>query len=226
VSIALNIDKESFTEQADLFFKSNISESGMVHYESIKADRSLLDPLLNYIHTVDISTYSDTEKKALYINAYNLLVIGAIVSEYPVASPMKIPSFFDGKKHLVAGVKMTLNDLENKKLRSEYDDPRIHFVLVCAALSCPKIANFAYNATDLDKQLDERTRLALNDEEFIQQTPKKNLISEIFNWYRADFAKNDDGIIQFINQYRNEPLNTDKKLDYYTYDWTLNDHKQ
>lgn len=226
LSSVYGLDNETFIEKADVFFKQNITSNGMVDYAKVKDDRTLLDQLLDHIHTADLSGFSDEERKAFYINAYNLLVIGAIVADYPVASPMKIPSFFDGKKHLVAGSKMTLNDLENKKLRAEYNDARIHFVLVCAAISCPKIASFAYNAADLDRQLDERTRLALNDDQFIEDTPKKNLISEIFKWYRADFAKNDDGIIQYINQYRDEPLNADKKLGYYTYDWTLNDFKK
>ena len=217
------MDKDSFFEQSDRFFETNISDYGMVDYEKIKLNRDPLDRLLEYIHQANTGEFSEGEKKAFYINAYNLLVIGAIIDHYPVASPMKIPSFFDGTKHKVGGVRMTLNDLENKKLRLPYDDPRIHFVLVCAAVSCPKIANYAYKPDELDEQLDQRTKLALNDPVFIQQTAKKILISEIFKWYRNDFAKNDSGILEYINKYREVPLDMSKKLDYYSYDWALND---
>ncbi len=222
-SSVYSMEKEAFFERADLFFSINVTEDGLVEYQKIKSNENPLGQLLSFVHQVNINDYTATEKKAFYINAYNLLVIGGILDNYPVESPMKIESFFDGKKHLVAGEYLTLNDVENKKIRTVYDDPRVHFVLVCAAMSCPKIANHAYKPDVLDAQLDQQTKLALNDPVFIQESSEVIKISEIFKWYKNDFENSDSGILKFINKYRRDPLDPNIKLSYYTYDWALND---
>ncbi len=220
-NLTFGMDKEHFFAEANTFFDKYV-ESGLVNYSKIKNDETKISDLVAYIGSANISTFSDNERLAFYINAYNLLVINQILLKYPVESPMNLPGFFDGKKHLIAGKKLTLNSLENNKIRT-YKDPRIHFVLVCAAISCPKIGNFAYTPDNLETQLTKQTKLALNDPEFVILDGYKVKISEIFNWYRQDFGKSDKDLINFINKYRDNDLPEKTKLSYYTYDWALND---
>ncbi|WP_317196161.1 DUF547 domain-containing protein [Hymenobacter siberiensis] len=49
---------------------------------------------------------------------------------------------------------MSLDNIEHGTLRKQYDDPRIHFALVCASMSCARLRNEPYTAARLDAQLD------------------------------------------------------------------------
>jgi len=221
----LSSDADSFFELADSFFQKHI-QNGLVKYQTVNSDPASLNELVKLISEINLAGTSAEERKAFYINAYNLLVIKGIIEKYPISSPMKIAGFFDAKKYTVAGEKLTLNDLEKKKLLKTTEDARLHFVLVCAAMSCPKIVNFAYRPGDLNKILNQRTTTAINDPGFIRVEAKKVLVSEIFNWYRGDFIKDSNSILDYLNQYRNSTLNTDLKLGYYEYDWSLNEYKR
>ncbi|MEN7549542.1 DUF547 domain-containing protein [Rapidithrix thailandica] len=202
-------------------------EQGLVAYQALLTDRTELDELINLVATVSVDHLSQTQKKAFYINSYNLLVIKGIVNKYPVESPLKIEGFFDKVEYRVAGEVMTLNDLENHKLREGIQDARIHFVLVCAAHGCPRLVNFAYRPEHLAAQLEQQTRQALNDRNFIRvdKRQKQVLISEIFKWYEKDFIKESGSVRKFLNLYRTEKIPSGFRLEYYPYDWSLNEQK-
>lgn len=202
-------------------FLGNYTSGGMVDYEKIKNNPQDLAELIQVVATKDLNSASKDELKAFYINAYNLIVIKAIASKYPVKSPMDIPGLFDKVKYQVAGEKLTLNELEKKKLLEPYQDARIHFAVVCAAKGCPKIAPFAYEAGKIEQQLEERTKLAINDPYFIRvkQGQKKVEVSQIFEWYKGDFKS----ILPYLNKYRKEKIPASYAVTYYPYDWALND---
>jgi hypothetical protein len=212
---------QSFFDEVHSFMSTEVT-NGTLDYASLQSN-STLKSLMKQIKGANLDQADDATKKAFYINAYNLHVINQAVSNYPLSSVQEVKGFFDGKKITVAGRNRTLNDLEKKELLKPYNDGRLHFVLVCGALGCPPITNFAYRPEQLDAQLDKQTRLALNDKNFIQTSPGKIGLSQIFKWYPTDFGKNLDGVLDFINKYRNTPLSKSDKVSYYNYDWSLND---
>lgn len=218
------VPNEQFFKEVDSFMGKYVLD-GKVKYADLKANPAALVELCKVVDEADLKGLSDVERKAFYINAYNLTLIKAILLAYPCQSPNDIPGIFDGAKHKVAGKYMTLNDLENETIRKEFDDARIHFALVCGALSCPVIINTAYSPASLDEQLDQQTRAALNDATFLKvdHGALKAELSQIFKWYAADFGNNNKELIGFINKYRKDQIPLDYKLSYYTYDWTLND---
>ena len=213
----------TFTQEADAFLGRRVSE-GQVDYEGIKNDPSRINQLYQQIGEMSLETASEEEKKAFYINAYNIATIHQVIESYPVQSPNDVKGFFDQKKHPIAGEQLTLNELEKQKLLEPYQDPRIHFVLVCAAVSCPPLADFAYQADKLDEQLDEKTRQALNNDAFIRvnEGQKKVALSQIFEWYQSDFTREAASPIAYVNQYRDEKIPEDYQVSYYPYDWALN----
>ena len=214
----------AFLDEADAFFKAQVV-SGKVNYKGLSQNKAALKSLVKQIAKMNVNALSANERKAFYINAYNISVINGIIENYPAQSPLKIEGFFDGLKHRVGGRNMTLNDLEKKELLKATGDEKLHFVLVCAAVSCPPLASFAYRPEKLEAQILERTRLALNHSEFIRVNHKKKVValSEIFKWYAGDFAEKAASLIEYLNQFRTEAIPTDYKTDYYPYDWTLND---
>jgi hypothetical protein len=213
---------DSLTFKTDVFFKDYVN-SGLVDYSLVRSNMKELNDLIDlYQHTKPIDT---NQKKAMLINFYNLGAIKLLADNYPISSPQEIPNFYDKKILMFNGVQISLNELENNIIRKEYKDPRVHFVLVCGALGCPPITNFAYDAAKLDEQMNEQTKIALNNDEFIKVEEKTVLLSEIFKWYKDDFLKDNKNVIQFINRYRVSPLDEKSTIDYYPYNWKINDIK-
>jgi len=213
-----------FFSQVDTFLKAHV-DNGLVAYADIKAKPQQLEALLGQIASFDLANVKETTQIAFMINAYNILAIKGIIDEYPVKSPMNISKFFDKEDYNVGGKKMSLNQLEKGKLFPLAKDPRLHFVLVCAAIGCPKLVNFAYVPDKLEEQIDSVTRQVLNDPDFIVVEGKKVRISEIFNWYSADFKTSKRSVIDFINGFRDSKLDTKGTPRYYSYNWDINDQK-
>lgn len=200
-------------------------KNGKVDYKGVKKNFSTIEGLYQQIGDIDITNASTQERKAFYINAYNLCVIYQVAKYYPLKSPMNFSGFFDKINHKVAGESMSLNTLEIKKLLLPYGDARIHFALACAAISCPSLANFAYTPGQLDQQLELRAAIAINDPEFIKVNvaSKKIEVSKIFKWYEKDFTKDGQSLLTFINQYRKNNIPGNYQIDFYEYDWRLNE---
>lgn len=216
-------EANGFFKRTDLFMAMNV-ENGKVNYAQIAENSAQLNDLVREISSLSIKEIAEEEvQKAFLINAYNILVIKGLIDNYPTNSPTAITGFFDRTKYKVADFgEVTLNDLENKLIREVYNDARVHFVLVCGAVSCPPIINKAYFPATLDAQLTTQTTLALNNPSFIRITENEVAISEIFKWYSEDFVTKDQTVLDYINQYQNTKISSDKKLKYYTYDWTIN----
>lgn len=210
-----------FFNRADVFFKM-YTKDGRVNYNALRNNSEQLDWLVDYLAT---ETIEKTTRKAYLINAYNILVIDQLVDHSKlVTSPMKISGFFDNKSGMIEGKKISLNELENQMIRPVYNDPRVHFVLVCGGLGCPPIASYAYRPENLDAQMDHQTKLAFNSGDFVYADVSKKSIylSQIFDWYQGDFGANTKAVVTYINKYKTEPFNIDHKVKYYDYDWTIN----
>lgn len=212
------VAQSTFFTKADAFFQANVDANGGVAYDQIKKDRADLDELITLIAEVDFDAYDAQTQKAFMINTYNIWVIEQVVALLPLKSPLDNPKFFSGIEHTLAGKAYTLDGLEKGKLYVEFIDPRLHFVLVCAAKSCPPLANYAWEAEGLEQALEERTKEVLNLESFIQ-VDKKVSASQIFSWYRKDFEK-EGQLIDYLDKYRDDVAG--KKVTFYKYDWTLN----
>ncbi|WP_460217792.1 DUF547 domain-containing protein [Psychroserpens sp. MEBiC05023] len=220
VNYGFTQNTSAFFKAADTFFKTNVSE-GKVAYASIKSNPETLNELVNMVQDISVSKNNAKAYQAFWINAYNISVIKGIIDNYPIQSPLDKPGFFDKTTYKIAGESITLNDIENKKLRAQYGDARFHFVLVCGAIGCPPLINEAYKPSTLDIQLQEQTEAALNNPNFIKVKKNKVELSEIFKWYKEDFIKSGNEI-DYINRFRSEKLAAKSKISYYPYNWKLN----
>ena len=126
----------------DKLLKKYVDEKGMINYSAFRDNEDFND-YLNNIAKADIDNLSDNDKLAFYINAYNALTIKNVLNHYPIDSPMDVEGFFKEKKFKVAGMELTLDELEHKYVLP-IDNALPHFGLVCAAVSCPKLLNKVY----------------------------------------------------------------------------------
>lgn len=132
--------------------------------------------------------------------------------------------FFDKQTFNLRGKKITLNDLEKETLAKQFPDNRLHFVLVCAAIGCPKLASFAYTAAELETQLEQQTRAVVNDRDFIHVNGPKLEVSKIFEWYADDFGGKEK-VVAYIQKYHLLKVKFSPKYSFYEYNWNLNELK-
>ncbi|WP_299338810.1 DUF547 domain-containing protein [uncultured Psychroserpens sp.] len=210
----------TFFKAADHFFKAHVSD-GKVAYSKIHKNPEALNNLVNLAEEISISKSDSKTYQAFWINAYNISVIKGIIDNYPINSPLDKAGFFDKTKYNIAGESITLNAIENKKLRAPFGDARFHFVLVCGAIGCPPLIAEAYLPNLLESQLQKQTEIALNNPNFIKVKKKKVELSEIFKWYKEDFVKTGNEI-DYINTFRKETIEPKSKISYYPYNWSLN----
>lgn len=215
---------EDFFEQADNFFKTYAVE-GNIKYAQLKVNSSTLQPLIAFIGKQKVDQVDTYRRKAYLINCYNLLVIHAVLQEYPIERVQDTEKFFKRDKYLVGGAMITLDHLEYKLIFKDYKDPRLHFVLVCAAKGCPPIPSYAYTPGNLNEQMNTQCQYTLDDPDFLKVNSQEcNIeLSPIFKWYKDDFFPS---IPEFINAHRSQAIPAECPTSYYDYDWTLNAWKE
>lgn len=218
-------DFHDYIDAADDFFMTHVKD-GRVNYQEIKKNPGELEKLVNSAKSISVSISNPNEYQAFWINTYNIMVIKGVVENYPIKSPLDIPGFFDSKEYQVGGKSLTLNEIENDVLRANFpEEPRFHFVLVCAGLGCPPIIPEAYKPSELDNQLQVQTEKSLNNPDFIKVKNDEVEVSQIFEWYQEDFTHEGKSTKDFINGYRKDKISSNITLSYYPYNWNLNEIK-
>lgn len=216
------------TAQTTAFFQKFVNKEGKVNYAGIQLNPEMLNALLESIATFDVAHAQMPDQYAFYLNAYNVLVIGEIVSHYPLTSVQDMPGFFNKTLMSVAREQLTLDQIETDKLRKIYDDPRLHFALVCGTNSCPRLNRAAYVGKDLFVQLNNQAKFALLDPAYVKVNEENKTVKlpEIFKWYETDFSTSGKTGVLYVNQFRKENrVPTWFSVDYYPYNWSLNDQK-
>lgn len=216
--------------------KKHVGADGLVDYKGFIADKVKLQEYLDILSAnPPDKKWTDNEKIAYWLNAYNAFTIKLIVDHYPVKSIKDlgakhqiifINTPWDKKFFEIGGKTMTLNRIEHRILRKEFTEPRIHFALNCASMSCPKLRREAYDGSRLDEQLTDQAKTFLSDKsrnEIDTKTPK---LSAIFDFYGKDITKwSGKSLIEFINQYTPVKIAANAEIDYLDYNWNLNDKK-
>ncbi|MBL7825276.1 MAG: DUF547 domain-containing protein [Saprospiraceae bacterium] len=206
----------------DTLLQKYVDASGRVNYTGLKSEKAALDAYCQSLsdHPVEES-WSRHEKMAYWINAYNAYTLKLIVDHYPTKSIMNFDGgkTWDVKRIRLGSRSYSLNNIENDIIRPQFKDPRIHFAVNCAAKSCPPLWNHAYTAENLDRALDERTRLFINNAKYNKLDGQSIQVSKIFEWYAADFGN----LITFLNKYADSPIAPVTGIRFQEYDWNLNE---
>lgn len=227
VQVPKNIDHRPF----DQLLKKYVDEKGLVDYATWKNSEADLKALRDYTDKFSGREPFATgkEREASLINAYNALTLRWILENYPTESTQELKDSFDGKRHLVGGQTVSLDEMEHQTLRPLVGY-RIHSALVCAARSCPPLSRDAYREDILDQQLDEGMRRWLARADLNTFDPQKNKahVSSLFKWFKADFGGKDEGVLAVLAKYapvQDQPFlrGPGVKIDYLDYNWGLND---
>jgi len=225
--------------------KTYVNENARVAYNKLQANRQQLDAFNASLANVDRSTYAawnEGQQIAFWINAYNAFTLQSIIDQNPIKKSIRdIPGVWKFRKFAIAGELKTLDNIEHQILRSQFNEPRIHVALVCAAVSCPPLRREPYRGDRLDAQLEDQTRkyLASPHGLRISRAEGRVYLSSIFKWFGKDWidtygvegkftgSKSERAVLNFISQYLDEVdreylVEGNYKLKYLRYDWFLN----
>lgn len=174
---------------------------GLVYYRALRGERGVLDRYVLSLRDVPagFDGWSTEQRIAFWLNGYNALVLRTVVNHYPICgdSPQypadsirQIPGAFERIHHTVAGVELTLDEIESSVLAS-FGDPRVFLALGRGAVGSGRLRSEAYSAARLDGQL---TAAA---EEFstepwgvvLDRSADTVRVSPIFGWRRAEFVR-------------------------------------
>lgn len=216
--------------------KQYVNEQGEVDYQRWQLEaKTDLEQWLNTLSNVSLPALSSSQRLAFWINLYNALVIAEVLKTYPINSIrptfLGIPNwftflrFFSRPIYRLNNDAITLNDIEHQILRPQWQEPRIHFALVCAAVGCPLLRNEAYHPHRILEQLEADATRFINNVDKVQYDPQSNQLwcSSIFKWYQRDFLKVTSSIKTYIAKYLAFNIPESVSLKYLPYDWHLND---
>ena len=234
----------SYQDYEDVL-KTYVSDRGLVDYSGLQANRQQLDRFNQSLGEVTPDTYAswnEDRQIAFLINAYNAFTLQSIIDRQPLPESIKdISGVWNRRKFALAGEEKTLDNIEHDILRKNFNEPRIHVALVCAAISCPPLRNEPYLAERLDAQLNDQTAKFANSPYGFELDGKDNKVylSSIFKWYGQDFEKtygiedkfegNDKqrAVLNYFNPALDSASQTflakeDYKVKYLDYNWSLN----
>lgn len=202
--------------------QTHVSDKGEVNYKGLKSDvKSLREYISSLNDNMPNAEWNDQDKLAYWINAYNAITIDLIIRNYPIKSIKDIKDPWKQRYWKLGEKWYNLDEIEHQIIR-KMGEPRIHFALVCAAKSCPKLYNKAFTAFELEKDLTKLTEEFLADESKNNISQKSLRLSKIFKWFAKDF-KQDGSLIDFLNTYSEVNISNKAKKSFKDYNWNLND---
>jgi len=127
----------------------------------------------------------------------------------------------------VEGERLSLDDIEHGILRPIWHDPRIHYALNCAAISCPKLQPIAFTAGNAGRLLDDGAHAYVNDPRGVEIAGDRLVVSSIYVWYREDFGTGETAVLDHLRRNASPSLAAElarfRTRDGDTYDWRLID---
>ncbi|RUO67130.1 DUF547 domain-containing protein [Idiomarina ramblicola] len=211
-----------------------------VDYKQLSQDRQRLDGYLTSLSQVEQAQYQNwtqNQQLSFLINAYNAFTLQLIIdniAQFESGNAESIrdlgglfTSPWERAFFTLLGKKRTLDWVEHEKIRVDFDEPRIHAALVCAAVSCPKLRAEAFTAEKLDSQLEDQMLTFLSDRDTNGVDEKGLYLSRIFDWYSEDFGNIRDYMRHYDDALANtaeekEQLNQEISIRYVNYNWQLN----
>ncbi len=192
-----------------------------------------LKAYLEELQGTDVTSLNKREQFAYWVNLYNAKTVDIILDHYPVPSirEIRLSGMFSvgpwkEKVVTVKGVKLSLDDIEHRILRPIWREPRVHYAVNCAAVSCPNLQTKAFTGATLEKLLDKGARDYINSPRGLKLRGGGIVASKIYEWFAADFGGTEKSVLAHIRRYAAPELaariSDAARISGYEYHWGLN----
>ena len=215
------------------------ARASRLNYGAVSQERGALQSYLATLSGVteaEFNGWSRDEQVAFLINAYNAFMVEKVLARYPdLRSVWDFGRFFGNpfrdRFFSLFGSRTSLDGIEHGMLRKRYRDPRVHYAVNCASVSCPMLREEAYVGERLQEQLEEQARRFLSDRSRNRVRAGRLEVSKIFEWFREDFEPLDNYLGRYAALLAGNPGEQDKiaaralPISFLDYDWSLNDSR-
>lgn len=170
------------------FLGKAVKEGGLSQKQA-KTSFYLLDNFLVSLESVsetEIESWSRENQIVFWINAFNALKVKQIISK-----DLKESTTMDEVLSL-KNKKYSLQDIRDTILRKGFRDERIMFALFDGAMNGPVLKNTAYEAENIDEELNQAVILFLKEgsKNKIPSAKKEIALSYLFEDFAEDFILN------------------------------------
>jgi uncharacterized protein DUF547 len=221
--------------------ETHVREQGSrFDYDALKAHPEDLDAYLEALGKADLPSLSKDELLALLVNAYNAATIRSVLDSFDARHPhgvnsiRDIPEVFTRKSHRIGGYRLSLDNLEHGLIRPLFKDPRVHFVVNCASISCAPLPPQALTGSTLESQLESAARRTLASPDYVRVDGDRLLVTKLLDWFGSDFTTPGfhgaaSSIPLYLRKYASEEVarwldqaGGRRAISFMDYDWSLN----
>ena len=195
-------------------------------------DRARLEQYINDLSTQKPSLMEHDHAFAFWANLYNAVTIKVILDAAPSRSIRQIrPRPWNigpwGQDRVtVEGRNLSLNNIEHDIMRDEFESAQVHYTVNCASMGCPNLKTTAWRGDTLSADIEAAARAYINHPRGVTVTDRGLVVSNIYQWFKADFGGDNDGVMAHLLEYAEPDLvaaiNANPRIVGHEYDWALN----
>lgn len=252
-----------FHDKCAYILNNFVDANGTVDYTKLRRKKPRFYALLYEFSALEPEVYNawpEKEKIAFWINAYNIHRLKIIANNYPIKSYYLLHAFWgpysvrhinkriggiDKQKFIIMDEEFTLEEIEDRFFRTQFDEPRAFLALFHATRSGPPLRNEPYRGEKLNEQLDDQAKKFLTSPLAfrIDRNDRQVHLSTILEptWFGREFVTSygidrkfkdhptaTRAVLNFITNYTSQQdkdfLETAAySIRYIKYDWTIND---
>jgi hypothetical protein len=217
----------------DTVLHACVTDQGTVNYDLLRREYAVpLQQYLDFLARINPDSLPRRRQQlAFWINAYNALCLQQVLDVNATHNVFfESSGFLNRRDYFLAGRKRSLNEIQNRILRSEFKDPRIFAALYLPTNTSPPLHAEAYQSEVVNYQLDHQCRvwIARNDLNRFDADRKSLYLSAVFKDYAQDFDRLYDNPRGFYLKFTSDPseqqylqAHPDTPVYYLPYDYSL-----
>tara|TARA_R110002096_G_scaffold154_19_gene864 strand:- start:5075 stop:6301 length:1227 start_codon:yes stop_codon:yes gene_type:complete len=220
--------------------RQTANEGNRFYFETFKDNeqgkqmlRGVLQSLEQIPSEAPLELFSRDEQLAYWLNLYNIALLNEIVEIYPKRDLKKVlvgkKSILDKKILTVAGIPLSLNDIQFTILKENYDNnPLVMYGLYQGIIGGPDIRKTAYRGATVYRDLESNARDFVNSNRGTYSRDERTFrVSSLYERNEAYFPNFESDLSQHLLNYlegseRNE-LQAAGRIKANIDDWTVTD---
>lgn len=228
--IAPNISKRTSYEGNRVFFENFVGNEQA--HQSLQGIRENLERIPS---EVPLETFNRDEQLAYWLNLYNITILNEIVAVYPKRDLEGMltgeDSILSKKLVTVAGIPLSLNDIQFTILKENYDyNPLVIYGLYQGIIGGPNIRPFAFSGSTVYRALTNNAVEFVNSNRGVNRDGSRNKVHKVSSLYdrnRVFFPDFNADLYAHIMKYLEgrvrKKLKSEKALSPVINDWTVTD---
>lgn len=205
-----------------------VGPDGRVDYGALRRDPAPLDRYLGQLRATSPKNAphrfkTREDRLAYYLNAYNAFMLAAVRDHCPltdVNTAYRFGGMFWRVGFALGDEVVSLSQLE-AELISEVkgDDAVVRFAVVKGAKGSANLGLQAFEGATLPAQLKALEQRVVRDPALVQSTGSVARLSQIFEWYKADFGLDP---LEWVKGIAPDAVAGAQTVEYMPFDWSLN----